>query len=82
MEQNLEAQLRHRIAELEKKNADLMQFNELLQAQRKEYLDIILGPVKEEDLLTEEQMVEMMKTRVSAEDVLRDLDEILQQSGK
>jgi hypothetical protein len=82
MEHDLEAQLRQRIADLEKQNASLNRFNELLQAQRKEYLDIILGPVKEEDLLTEEQMAEMMKTRVSADEVLRDLDEVLQQSGK
>jgi hypothetical protein len=82
MEQNLEQQLRGRIAELEKENAYLKQFNERLKAQRKEYLDIILGPVKDEDLLSEEQMVEMMKTRVSADEVLRDLDEILQQSRK
>jgi len=82
MEHDLEAQLRQRIAELEKENAYLKEFNELLQAQRKEYLDIICGPVKEENLLTEEQMVEMMKTRVPADEVLRDLDEILQQSGK
>jgi hypothetical protein len=82
MEQNLEAQLRQRIAELEKENAYLKEFNELLKAQRKEHLDIICGPVKEEDLPTEEQMAEMMKTRVPMDQVLREIDEILQQGRK
>ncbi|MBO0698594.1 MAG: hypothetical protein J2P46_09380 [Zavarzinella sp.] len=64
MEQDLEAQLRQRIAELEKENAYLKGFNELLQTQRKEYLDIILGPPGPEDPEMEKQLIEMMKNHV------------------
>lgn len=64
MEHNLEEQLRRRIAELEKENAYLKGFNELLQAQRKEYLDIILGPPGPEDPEMEKQLIEMMKNHV------------------
>ena len=56
--------------------------NEVIMAQRKEYLDMICGPVNEANMLTEEQMAEGMKTRVSAEDVLREVDAILQNGGK
>jgi hypothetical protein len=66
-------QLRCRIAELEAENKSLREFNELLKAQRKEYLDIICGPVNEADLPSEEQMIEMMKTRVPMKDVFREL---------
>ena len=82
MDHDLEAQLRQRIIELEKENTSLRKFNELLQAQRKEYLDIICGPVNEADLPTEEVYREMMQDRVSADEVLRDINELLQQSGK
>jgi hypothetical protein len=82
MSPDLEAQLRQRIAELEKENIYLREFNDLLQAQRKEHLDMICGPVNEAELLTEAQMKELLNSRVSAEEVLRDLDRILQQSGK
>jgi hypothetical protein len=88
MNQTSEEALR-RLAELEAENArlatenaGLRKFNELLQTQRKEYLDIICGPVREEELPTEEQMAEIMKTRVPADLILRDLDEILQSGAK
>lgn len=73
----MEQELRQRIAELERENSTLRTFNEMLQAQRKEHLDMIAGPVREEDLPTEEEYAEMMKTRVPAELILSDLDEIL-----
>ena len=61
-------QLNQRIAELEAENASLRDFNKLLQAQRKEHLDIILGPPAELDeaaldALEREQM-EMLKNHV------------------
>jgi hypothetical protein len=73
MDRTIEDQLRRRIAELEAENKSLRDFNELLKSQRKEYLDIICGPVNEADLPTEEQMIELMKTRVPMEDVFREL---------
>ena len=69
----MEQELNKRIAELERENASLRTFNVSLQAQKKEYLDVILGPVREEDLPTEEQFAEMMKTRYPAEEVFREL---------
>ena len=61
-------QLNQRISELEAENATLRDFNKLLQAQRKEHLDIILGPPEELDeaaldVLEREQM-EMLKNHV------------------
>jgi len=73
----MEQELRQRITELERENLTLRTFNELLQEQRKEHLDMLLGPVREEDLPTDEEYLEMTKTRVSADLILSDLDEIL-----
>ena len=73
----MEQELHQRIAELERENSTLRTFNELLQVQRKEHLDMIAGPVREDDLPTDEEYLEMTKTRVSADLVLSDLDEIL-----
>jgi len=67
MNNNLE-QLHRRIAELEAENASLRDFNELLQAQRKEHLDIILGPPEELDEAAldamEREQIEMLKNHV------------------
>jgi hypothetical protein len=57
-------ELRQRIAELEKENAELREFNELLKAQRKEHLDIIMGPPPPYDPKVEEEIIEMMKNHV------------------
>lgn len=71
MDQTNNEALRRRIAELEAENARLAnengalrEFNDLLQAQRKEHLDMILGPVDESKLPTEEEYIEMMKNHV------------------
>ena len=64
MEHDLEQQLRQRLAQLEKENAELREFNAMLKAQRKEYLDIILGPPPPEDPNTEKELIEMMKNHV------------------
>lgn len=73
MDHDQEKLLLARIAQLEKENTRLREFNELLQAQRKEYLDVICGPFNEKDLPTEEEMIEMMKTRVPLADLYREL---------
>jgi hypothetical protein len=73
MDHDQEKLLLARVAQLEKENTRLREFNELLQAQRKEYLDVICGPVNEADLPTEEEMIEIMKTCVPLEVVYRDL---------
>jgi hypothetical protein len=72
-----EQSYQQRIAALEAENASLRQTNELLQSQRKEYLDIICGPVNVDDLLPEDQIAELIKNRIPAHIVLQDLDEIL-----
>lgn len=64
MEQDLEAQLRQRISELEKENARLKDSLEFVKADRKALRDELYGPVREEDLPTEEEVLEMMKNHV------------------
>ncbi len=74
MDHDLEQQLRARIAELEKENQKLLRSVHVLEALRKEYLDLLIGPVREEDLPTEEQFAEMMKEpRYPAEQVFKEL---------
>jgi hypothetical protein len=64
MEHDLEAQLRQRIAELEKENAYLKDSLEFVKADRKALRDELYGPVRVEDLPTEEEYIEMMKNHV------------------
>lgn len=68
MDRRIEDELRRRIAELEAENKSLKDFNELLKAQRKEHLDMILGPEKELDdaalSAIEQEMAEMIKNHV------------------
>jgi hypothetical protein len=64
MEHNLESQLRQRIAELEKENARLLDSLEFVKADRKALRDELYGPVREEDLPTEEEIIELMKNHV------------------
>ena len=55
---------RRRIAELEAENARLRQSLESVKAERKDLRDRVYGPVKEEDLPTEEEYLELMKNHV------------------
>lgn len=55
---------RRRIAELEAENARLRDSLEAAKAERKELRDRIFGPVKEEDLPTEEEYLQLMKNHV------------------
>ena len=59
-----EDDLRRRVEALEAENARLREFNELLQAQRKQHLDIILGPAEEALSPTEEELLAIVKNHV------------------
>ena len=56
--------LRQRIAELEAENARLRDSLEFVKADRKALRERVYGPVREEYLATEEELVEAMKDRV------------------
>jgi len=73
MEHDLEAQLRQRIAELEKENTYLKDSLEFVKADRKALRDELYGPVPVEDLPTEEEYTELMKDPIPAEQVFREL---------
>jgi hypothetical protein len=73
MEHNLEQQLRGRIAELEAEVARLRESLEFVKADRKALRDELYGPVREEDLPTEDELRELMKDRIPAEQVFREL---------
>jgi hypothetical protein len=64
MDPRLEQQLRQRIAELEAENARLRDSLEYVKADRKQLRDQLYGPVKEEDLPTEEEYLAAMKNHV------------------
>jgi hypothetical protein len=64
MEHDLEAQLRQRIADLEKENARLKDSLEFVKADRKALRDELYGPVRDEDLPSEEEVLEMMRNHV------------------
>jgi hypothetical protein len=51
-------------------------------AQRAEYLNYLCEFLPPANLPSEEEMIEQMKTRVSAEQVMRELDEILANGAK
>ena len=63
-----EEMLRSEVEALKSENARLREFNTILQAQRKEYLDILCGPA-EKNAPTEEQVAEGMKNLVPLEQV-------------
>jgi hypothetical protein len=64
MENNLEAQLRQRIADLEAENARLKDSLDFVKADRKALREELYGPVPEERLATEEEIIEMMRNHV------------------
>jgi hypothetical protein len=55
---------RHRIADLEAEIARLRTTLEAVKADRKALRDELYGPVREEDLTTEDEMAEIMKDHV------------------
>ena len=61
--------LRNEIEALKAENARLLEFNALLQAQRKEWLDYQFGPA-ELSAPTEEEVAEGMKNLIPFEQVL------------
>jgi hypothetical protein len=67
-----EAELRREIEALRAENAKLREFNEILQVQRKEYLDAICGPA-DAYILTDEEMAEQMKDLVPFSEFLSEL---------
>jgi hypothetical protein len=81
MNPTLEQELRERLSRLEQENESLRSLNTLLQAQRKEYLDIICGPVRHEELPTEIEYENWTRSRIPADLALSDLDEILKNGG-
>ena len=58
-----EEMLRNELEALKSENARLRDFNTLLQAQRKEYLDILCGPA-EKNAPTEEEVAQGMKDAI------------------
>jgi hypothetical protein len=73
MEQNLEQQLRGRIAELEAEVTRLSDSLEFVRADRKALRDELYGPVRDEDLPTSDELRELMKDPIPAEQVFREL---------
>jgi hypothetical protein len=77
------------VADLKRQVADLVAENEKLKkqltetrAQRAEYLKYICELLPPVEMPTEEEMADQMKHLVPAEQVLREIDEIIQKGGK
>lgn len=64
MDQTPEEQLRRRIAALEAENARLRDALEFVKAERRELRERVYGPVREENIPTEEELIELMKNHV------------------
>jgi len=58
-----EEMLRNEVETLKSENARLREFNDLLQAQRKEYLDLLCGP-GEQNAPSEEEVMKGMKNAI------------------
>ena len=67
-----EEMLRNEVEALKSENARLREFNTILQAQRKEYLDILCGPA-EKNAPTEEEVMEGMKNMIPLEQIFAEL---------
>jgi predicted nuclease with TOPRIM domain len=65
--------LRQRIAELEAENARLRDSLEFVKAERRELRERAYGPVREEDVPTEEQLAELMKDRIDGRKACEEL---------
>jgi len=67
-----ESELRQELERLKAENARLLEFNSILQAQRKEYLDFICGPA-DQFAPTEEEIAEGMKNLIPFNQFLDEL---------
>ena len=76
-----ESDLRAEVARLTAENERLTKELEATRAQRAEYLDYICSLMPPVELPTEEEMKEQMKHLIPADQVLRELDEILKKNG-
>jgi len=76
-----EHEFRREIEELRAENAKLREHNEILQLQRKEYLDAICGPA-DDYILTDDEMAEQMKDLVPFSKFLSDLGLTRKESAK
>jgi predicted nuclease with TOPRIM domain len=65
--------LRQRIAELEAENARLKDSLEFVKAERRELRERVYGPVRPEDIPTEEQFAELMKDRIDGRKACEEL---------
>jgi hypothetical protein len=68
--------LRQRIAELEAENARLRDSLKFVMAERRELRERVYGPVREEDLPSEEELIEVMKNRVPGRGLAQFLAEL------
>lgn len=75
------ADLRAEVARLMAENERLRKELDATRAQRAEYLDAICRMMPPVELPTEEEMIEQLKYTVPAEQVMRELDEILRKNG-
>ena len=64
---------RFRIAELESENARLKAALELVKSQRKELTERLYGPVRETDIPTEAELLNMMKDRIDGRKAFEEL---------
>ena len=74
--------LRQQIAALEAENARLRDALEFVKAERRELRERVYGPVRPEDLPTEEELIEVMKNRVPGQDLAQFLKELGISAGK
>jgi hypothetical protein len=73
MNHSLEPQLQQRIVELEAEIARLKDSLEYVKADRKRLRDQLYGAVREDELPTEEQLLEKMKNRIDGRKAFEEL---------
>jgi hypothetical protein len=73
MSHSVEEQLRQHIAHLEAENCRLKDSLGFVTAERKKLRDQLYGAVKEEDIPTEEQLLEKMKNRINGRKAFEEL---------
>jgi hypothetical protein len=77
-----DADLRAEVARLKAENERLQKQLAQTRADRKEALDALFKFLPPPNLPSEEEMIAMMKHTVPAEQVIREIDEILKNGGK
>lgn len=75
------AELRAEVARLTAENEELTKLLEMTRAGRAEAVDALCRLLPPVELPTEEEMIEQMKHMVPADQVIRDMDEILKKHG-